>query len=147
MILAHLEQADRYLILHGGFPAAIGFLREQPLAELPEGRIEIAAAMYATVFRGPLRQRSEARLEAHRHYIDIQYVIAGVEEMGWSPRANCRRPQGLYDKARDIEFFDDAPDSYVTVRVGEFAIFFPEDTHAPLVGEGEVRKVVVKVPA
>ena len=146
MILARLEQADRYLALHPDFPAAIAFLRGQPLGDLPQGRIEIAGTMYAMVSRSPARQRSEARLEAHRRYIDIQYLIAGVEEMGWKARSRCQRPHGQYDAEKDIEFFNDVPDSYVTVRPGQFVIFFPDDAHAPLIGTGEVHKVVIKVP-
>ena len=87
MILARLEQADRYLALHPDFAAAIAFLRSGPMVDVPLGRIEIGGAAYAAVSRSPARQRSEARLEAHRKHIDIQYVISGVEEMGWSGAA------------------------------------------------------------
>ncbi len=146
MILARLEQADRYLAINSDFPAAIAFLRGQSLADLPLGRIEIAGTMYAMVSRSPGRQRSEGRLEAHRKYIDIQFVIAGVEEMGWKARSRCQRPQHQYDPEKDIEFFADVPNSYVTVHPGEFVIFFPDDAHAPLIGTGVVHKVVIKVP-
>ena len=146
MILARLEQADCCLPLHGDFPAAIAFLRGQQLSDLPQGRIEIAGAMHAVVTRSPLRRRSEAHLEAHRRFIDIQCVIAGVEEMGWKSRPQCRDLHSPYDAGKDIEFFSDTPDSYVTVHAGEFVIFFPSDAHAPLIGSGEVHKVVVKVP-
>jgi biofilm protein TabA len=147
LILARLEQADRYLALHPDFSAAIAFLRGQPLDHLREGRIEIAGASYALLSRSPARHRSEARLEAHRQHIDIQYLIAGIEEMGWKPRAGCQQPQGPYDAEKDIEFFGDMPDSYLTVRPGEFVIFFPDDAHAPLIGTGGVHKVVIKVPS
>jgi biofilm protein TabA len=146
MILARLEQADRYLLLHRDFAAAVAFLRDQPLSDLPLGRAEITATVYAMISRSPARQRSEARLEAHRKYIDIQYVIAGVEEMGWKPHTRCQRQHGEYDAERDIEFFNDLPDTYITVRPGQFVVFFPDDAHAPLIGSGEVHKVVIKVP-
>jgi YhcH/YjgK/YiaL family protein len=147
LILARLEQADRYLALHPDFSAAMAFLRGQPLNRLPQGRIEIAGAMYAMLSRSPARHRSDARLEAHRKYTDIQYLIAGIEEMGWRSRSRCQQPQGQYDGEKDIEFFSDTPDSYLTVRPGEFAIFFPDDAHAPLIGTGGVAKVVIKVPS
>ena len=146
MILARLEQADRYVALHPDFPAAIAFLRGQPLADLPQGRIEITGTMYAMVSQSPARQRSEARLEAHRRYIDIQIVVAGVEEMGWKARSRCQRPHNQYDTEKDVEFFADTPDSYVTVHPGEFVVFFPDDAHAPLIGTGTIHKVVIKVP-
>jgi YhcH/YjgK/YiaL family protein len=145
MILARLEQADRYLALHQDFPAAVAFLRGQPLSDVPLGRIEIAGAMYAAASRSPARQRSEARLEAHRNYIDIQYVISGVEEMGWKARSRCERPHDQYDAEKDIEFFADSPDSYVALLPGEFVVFFPDDVHVPLIGTGTVFKAV-KVP-
>ena len=146
MILARLEEADRYLALHPDFAAVFGFLRGQPLNDLPLGRIEIAVAMYAMVSRSATRPRSEARVEVHRKYIDIQYLISGVEEMGWKACGRCLRRHDQYDAEKDIEFFDDAPDSYVTVLPGEFVVFFPEDAHAPLIGTGVVHKVVIKVP-
>jgi len=146
MILVQLHQADRYLPLHRDFAAAVAFLRDQPLSDLPLGRVEITATVYAVIARSPARQRSEARLEAHRKYIDIQYVIAGVEEMGWKPRSGCQRQHGDYDAEKDIEFFRDLPDTYITVRPGQFVIFFPDDAHSPLIGSGEIHKVVIKVP-
>ena len=146
MILARLEQANRYLPLHPDFAAALAFLRREPPDGWPPGRIEIAGNTYAAVSRSPGRRRSEARLEAHRKYIDIQYIIAGVEEMGWRAIGGCEHPRGPYDAQQDIEFFDDAPDSYVTVHPGEFVVFFPDDAHAPLIGSGEIHKIVVKVP-
>ena len=43
------------------------------------------------------------------------------------------------------EFFNDAPSTYFTILPGEFAIFFPGDGHAPLIGEGETKKIIIKV--
>ena len=146
MILARLEQADRYLALHPDFRAALAFLRGGALDDLPQGRIDVAGTMYAVVSRPSLRQRSEALLEAHREYIDIHYLIAGVEELGWRARTRCQEPNGQYDAEKDVELFGDAPDDYFTVRPGEFVVFFPDDAHAPLIGSGEVHKIVIKVP-
>jgi len=66
--------------------------------------------------------------------------------MGWSPRSRCQRPHDQYDAEQDIEFFGDTPDTYVTVHPSEFAVFFPDDAHAPLIGTGEIHKIVIKVP-
>ena len=65
--------------------------------------------------------------------------------MGWRPVAECVSPKTDYQAAHDIRFFNDAPSSWVSTPVGSFCIFFPEDAHAPLVGAGMIRKVVVKV--
>ena len=79
-------------------------------------------------------------------YIDIQVLIRGEQEtFGWSERADLRKPLGEFDAQKDIRFFDDEPQTFYTLRPGQFTIFFPEDGHAPMIGEGDVRKIIVKV--
>lgn len=146
MILDCLEKADRYLPLHLDFASAITFLRRQPLDRLPLERIEIAGgSVIATVSKSTARKREDAVLEAHRKFIDIQYLIGGVEEMGWRCRDRCQKRQTEYDAAKDVELFTDAPDTYFTMHPGQFVIFFPDDAHSPLLGTGECHKIVIKV--
>lgn len=95
--------------------------------------------------------RDDAKLECHRRYIDIQLVLAGVDEMGWRALAECVDPATAYDQTRDIRFFNDPAASWVAVAPGAFCLFFPEDAHAPLVSTqkgtsaARIRKVVVKI--
>jgi YhcH/YjgK/YiaL family protein len=91
------------------------------------------------------RTRAEAKLECHRRYIDIQLVLEGIDEMGWKPLVECVGPATDYDAARDIQFFDDAPASWIATPPGSFCLFFPDDAHAPLVSTGMIRKVVLKI--
>jgi YhcH/YjgK/YiaL family protein len=64
--------------------------------------------------------------------------------MGWSPLAACR--QALpFDASKDVGLCNDISASWVLVPQGSFALFFPEDAHAPLAGTGKVKKAVVKV--
>src|SRR5512135_223723 len=136
MILDALNHSDRYLALHPLFAAAFAFLHGTDLHALEAGRHAIdGERLFAIVEACPGRARTEARLECHRRYIDIQLVLEGVDEMGWKPLADCRDPATDYDAVRDIRFFDDAPASWVATPAGAFCVFFPEDAHAPLVGE------------
>jgi YhcH/YjgK/YiaL family protein len=93
------------------------------------------------------KTREAARLECHRKYIDIQLVLEGDEEMGWKPLADCLNPVSDYSAEKDIQFFHDAPASWVAVPPEHFTIFFPEDAHAPLVARqgGMIRKVIFKI--
>ena len=146
MILDRLENAGRYEHLHPAFARAFAFLRRPDLADLPPGRYEIdGARLYCSISKVPGRTRAEAPLEAHRKYIDIQYVIAGTETMGWKPTRDCRAVSAAYDPAQDIGFFADEPASWTEVPPGSFVIFFPQDAHAPLVGSGEIHKAVLKI--
>jgi YhcH/YjgK/YiaL family protein len=86
--------------------------------------------------------------EAHRKYIDVQYLYAGTEVMGWAPLAGAAE-RVAYDPARDVAFYDPPKDVTLTVvPAGTFAIFFPTDVHMPQAAHGvsvEIGKIVVKV--
>jgi biofilm protein TabA len=146
MVLDVLTAADRYVSLHPAFARAFAFLSSTDLHALPTGRNDIAGdAMFVILDRKDGRGREGARLEAHRRYIDIQYTIGGDEEIGWTPLASCVTPEGAFDDTKDIVFFRDAPSAWLRVPHGTFAIFFPEDAHAPLAGRGALVKAIVKL--
>jgi len=146
MIQDRLENAERYYGLHPGFRVAFEFLKTQNLRELPLGRQEIdGTRLFVLVARDPGRGRAGAKLEAHRKYIDIQYVIAGDEVIGVQPTVECKAIAEPYNPARDIIFFADKVEKWISLPPGTFIVFFPEDAHAPLAGDGEVHKAVVKV--
>ena len=50
-----------------------------------------------------------------------------------------------YNEQKDIAFYIDRPTAYTKIYPGQFAIYFPEDGHAPGIGQGNIRKVIVKV--
>lgn len=146
MIVDRLANAEDYCDMHPLFERAFAFLRRADLAQLPEGRHEIDGdRLFCLISKGPGRSRDEAPLEAHRKYIDIQYIIAGTDDMGWKPTSACRISSVAYDAEKDIEFFKDAPDAWTVVPAGSFAMFFPRDAHAPLVGTGTIHKAVLKI--
>lgn len=146
MILDTLAQANAYLALHAQFPRAFEFLRGTDLMALTPGMHTVQGKqIFAIVEACQGRTREDAQLECHRRHIDIQLVLEGVDEMGWKPVSECVRPATDYDAARDIRFFKDTPSSWIATPAGSFCLFFPEDAHAPLVSEGLIRKVVVKI--
>ena len=146
MILDKLENAENYYDMHPDFEKAFAFLRQKGLAGLPADRYEIdGERLFCMISKGLGRSRAEAKLEAHRKYIDIQYVIAGADEMGWKPTSACARVDTPYNADKDIEFFKDKPDSWTEVPAGSFVIFFPQDAHAPMVSNEEIHKAVLKI--
>ncbi len=146
MILDRLRNAGRYEQTHNGFKAAFEFLKSAGLASLEPGRHAIDGdRVFVLVSRDLGRGRSGAKLEIHRKYIDIQLVVSGEEEIGWKPMAECREPEADFDPTRDLGFFRDQPDLWLPLPPGTFAVFFPEDAHAPLGGQGSLHKAIVKV--
>lgn len=146
MILSALSQSSRYAALHPLFQQAFDYIRDTDLNALAPGRYPIVGDdLFAIVEQVPAKTKEMAKLEAHRRYIDIQLVLDGDENMGWKPLADCLNPVAEHSEEKDIRFFHDAPASWVAVPPDHFCIFFPEDAHAPLVGSGQVKKVIFKV--
>ncbi len=146
MIIDKLSRAEKYYSMHPAFEKAFTFLRENDLSKLSVGRHEIDGdKMFCLISEGQGKTRDEAKLEAHRKYIDIQYIISGTDEMGWKPTAECTNIETEYSEENDIGFFSDKPEIWRKVPAGSFAIFFPEDAHVPMVSDSEIHKAVIKV--
>ena len=146
MILDSLNNIDRYATLHPLFPSAIAFMRSTDLYALKPGIHPInGEELFVIVEEAQGRTHVEAKLECHRKYIDIQLVMEGTDEMGWKPLEDCCQPLGEYDTEKDIRFFNDAPDSWITTRANAYCIFFPQDAHAPLVSTRKIRKLIFKI--
>ena len=148
MIHDTLDHLFRYEGMHPGVLRGLKFLAETDFSALPDGRAEIDGDnVFANVMTVDTKPMNDTP-EAHRKYIDIQYLISGREHIDVGPleamteevKAN---PQG------DIWFYH-GPMDRVTIGDGRFAVLFPGDAHAPGIAAEKpetVRKVVVKVLA
>ncbi len=146
MILAPRTQLARYAALHPLFQQVIDFLSQTDVSALAAGVHPIVGEdLFVIVEKTQGRARSAAKLECHRRYIDIQLVLAGSDEMGWRAVADCCQPIDTFDTARDIQFFNDLPNAWITTLPDTFCLFFPDDAHAPLVSEGEIHKLIFKI--
>lgn len=146
MILDTLQNRELYYFLSPRLRQAFEWLDRTNVASLEVGRHDIDGDdIFVNVSELDLRPRSEAALELHREYIDIQVVFGGEEEFGWSPKSVVATPRAEFDIERDIQFFLDTPQTFYTVREGQFTILTPEDAHAPMLGTGHVRKLIFKV--
>jgi YhcH/YjgK/YiaL family protein len=144
MIFSTLSQSSRYAALHPLFPRAFEYIRNTDLLALAPGRYPIVGEqLFVIVENVAGRTREAAKLECHRKYIDIQLVLEGTDEMGWKALADCVQP--VSDYKEDIQFFYGAPAIWIATPPGAFCIFFPEDAHAPLVSNGNIRKVIFKI--
>ena len=146
MIIDILVNADKYAGLHRNFTKAFEFIKSQNLETIEVGKYAIdGAELNASVSLKDGVTAEEAKFEAHDYYIDIQVCPTGKERLGWKPRQACTQPKGEYNTEKDVIFYNDQPDTYFELNAGQFAIFYPEDVHAPMIGEGPIKKLVVKV--
>jgi biofilm protein TabA len=146
MIIDSLQGFERYLSMHPAFPAAFRFMTETNLTELACGRHEIDGnKLYCTIWEGEGKGLEIPPLEVHDSYIDIHILLEGNESIGFKNRAQCFSENTPYDESRDIAFYDEAPHNFINISPGNIALFFPHDAHAPLIGEGHIKKAVIKV--
>lgn len=151
MILSNIENARRYAGLSKSLAVAIEWILENRNTPFEKGVKHIGysdsgAEIVAKYEETSLLPREKVSLEAHRRFIDIQLPVKGPEKMGWASMSGLKLPRGEYDDSNDIVFFGDSATALFTVNPGQLVIFFPEDAHAPNIGLGNHRKIVVKVP-
>jgi len=147
MIIDKIENANLYENLGERISKAFDYIRNTDLKKLVPGRYEINGGnIFALVSEYQTKPESEGKLEAHRKYIDVQYVITGEERMGYAP---LERQEIIekYKEENDIMFFK-GEKSFTKVEEGMFAVFFPVDLHMPGINTGitsHVKKLVIKV--
>ncbi len=146
MIVDNLANAANYFSLHPLFEKAFDYIRQLDMESAPTGSVEIEGKqLRASIVETALKPADAARLETHKRFIDIQIPIAQAETFGWKSLSTLTASEKGYDEANDIEFYADKPSALVNVLPGEFVIFSPEDGHAPLIGEGPTKKIIIKV--
>ena len=147
MIIDTLANAEKYISLHPLFAQAFEYIKAQNLPEAELGKFDIAEGLKAIYSdkNGMPAAESIAKFECHNKNIDIKLCIRGVEQIGWKPRSSCVSQKGEYNTEKDVLFYDDAPDMYFQLTNNQFAIFFPEDVHAPMIGDAAIKKLVIKV--
>ena len=145
MVTATLKDFHRYCSLHPQFHKVEEFLKTYKFGKPGERFYIDGEKLFVIPALDNAKAKINALLEAHNRYIDIQICLEGIETMGWCDRSDCKSPKNSFDSEKDIIFYNDKSLNYFEVPAGSFAIFFPEDCHAPLIGEGMIRKVIFKV--
>ena len=143
--LAHLS---RYEGMHPGVLRGLKFLAQTDFSQLPDGPVDIDGKnVFANIMTVETKPDNDTP-EAHRRYIDIQYLASGNERIGVGP-LEAMREEVEARPDNDIWFYHGDLD-LVTIGDGRFAVLFPGDAHAPCIAVDKpqtVRKVVVKVLA
>jgi YhcH/YjgK/YiaL family protein len=139
---AYYKNSDRW-------NKAFAFLKDNDLTKLELKRYDLDGDnLYVMVSEYNTKNPENARYEAHRKYIDIQYVVSGRELIGIAPLASKDSILQEYDATKDIEFLSVKKGITVQATPTKFFVFFPEEAHMPGLKEetnAPVRKAVVKI--
>lgn len=148
MVVDTLENLEKYASLNPLFAQAIEFLKSTDLSALEVGKTELKGSdLVVNVQQTGPKTKEQAKLETHNVFIDIQIPLSGVEVMGYTAAKDCKPANAPYNAEKDITFFEGLADDYITMKPGMFAIFFPQDGHAPGITPTGVKKIVVKIKA
>ena len=146
MIKDDIKRAEVYYNISANLKKGFEWIKKNDLKNLPDGRYEISDKIYANL--QSYQTKDNAPYEAHRDYIDIQYMVSGEEVSGVTDYSNCSTIEN-YDKEKDIEFLKiNVDEKFYQIKEGEFFVFFPHDAHKPALKLREpqnVKKVIVKV--
>ena len=146
MVVDKIENLKNYVSLNPLFAKVVEYFESTDLLAQEVGKVKLQGDDLVINFQqAKAKTKEEARLETHNRFIDIQIPLDGVELMGYTPRADLKEEE--YNAEKDITFFEGLAESYFTVKPGMFAIFFPQDGHAPGITETGVKKIIVKVLA
>jgi len=146
MIVDKLENLRKYQGSFSRFKDVFDFIQTIDLKLLTEGKKPMPQELgFVGIDRVMARPKEGACLEAHKKYIDIQIPFSNLDTMGWKSVFDCRTIKVPYNEEKDVVFYADEVDFYIPVRPGQFIIFFPEDAHVPIIGNGLIHKAVIKV--
>lgn len=146
MVIDKIENYLCYANLSERMAKGFEFIKNTDLVEIESGKYEIDQDdIFAIVQEYDTKEEKNCKLEGHKKYIDIQYMIKGVELMG----VTTKKDQKIIEvnEEKDYTFYE-GETSLLKVGKGMFTIFFPDDLHRPCVKAGQiakVKKVVVKV--
>lgn len=144
MIKDSVLYVDNYSFLDDKVKQGLQYLLSTDFSAVEDGKYDISDDMYVNI--QSYTTKVDADYEAHRKYIDIQYLISGSEKIGIADY-DCCRPKIKYDEDNDIEFLS-GDGEYVELYEKEFMILYPSDAHKPSISisvPSIVRKAVVKV--
>lgn len=146
MILDHIKNINNYKFLSNSMIRALEHIRDTDFSELEERTYEVDGRELFFFIQSYETKAVNDTPEAHRQYADIQYIISGTEQIGI---AQLDAAEEIEARPQNDIWFYRCPMDFVTLSEGMFAVFFPNDAHAPCIspasGSNSVRKCVFKV--
>lgn len=146
MIIDQLKNASSYFDISKNIGAALCYLCDTDLLKIEPGRYEIDGSnIYAMMQKYETKLKENGIWEAHRHYIDVQYIMKGTELIGYANIEYLKA--GEYDAVKDmLPLYGNGV--YFEARAGTFVILMPQDAHMPGIAVStpqSVEKIVLKV--
>lgn len=148
MIYDNIKHIETYANVSGDIRLGLEWLRDvKPDVEV--GAYVLSPRVKAIVSEYATKRENEYGYEAHRQFIDIQYLLSGTEKICSLPLEYLKETK-VYNEEYDAAFYkeESVRPQELLLGNGYFAIFFPQDGHMPQLCTNDtkpVKKVVIKV--
>lgn len=148
MIYDKIDNLEIYAGISEDIRLGLEWLRDVN-PNIEKGVYELSSHVKAIVSEYITKEVNENGYEAHRDFIDIQYLWRGSEKICCLPLEYLKETK-TYKTEIDAAFYEETsvkPQEMV-IGNGYFAIFYPQDGHMPCLsvkGDIEVKKVVLKI--
>ena len=114
MILDSLENSKRIECIHPLFKQAFDYVKSTDFSKMEDGKYDIADAGFTVSIASLFgKEKSEAAIETHKKFIDIQFPLLGVEKIGFisrktgTPRVSAKGISGRWlsrSRSNNIEY-------------------------------------------
>lgn len=154
MIIGFIDNlsSNKWLSGMGRSNKIVDIIEKTDFIKKDDGTIKIDAddLYYILTTYNTSNNIEEKPAEAHRKFIDLQYILYGEEKIGYADYSSPKMLLKEYDEGSDAEFFKRIEnESFFVLKKGMYAVFFPEDVHRPGLTNKEtrgIRKVIFKIP-
>lgn len=147
MVVDKIENSNLYVGMNDRFIAAFEYLKKTDFSLLESGKYSVDGNdIFAIINEYETKDHTDGNLEAHKKYIDIQFMSSGSEKIGVATKRN-QTPVKTYDSKDDYHLFNEKC-NFVSLTKGMFGIFYPDDLHLTGIRNNsseKVKKIVVKV--
>lgn len=144
MIVGNLQNTTPYNELHPDFEKVFNLVKNTDWSKEEFGKIHLDGDR-VFIIHSQVNAVEKQVLEYHKKYIDIHFLICGEETIGWKNTADCKEIKQVFNEEDDFGLFDDEAVKFERLEPNDFAIVFPEDAHAPIIGSGKIHKLIAKI--
>lgn len=145
-LLEQNRHAAKKLMSNPNYVLALKFIKEHDLASFPEGRYDIKGEdVYMEISDVAMIAAEHSRLEAHDSIIEIHAPISGAESYGIRDRRKCHQPVASDEEGKDVTYYEDTIERVMTAKPGQTVTFSPLQAHASRIGDGRLKKAIIKV--
>lgn len=127
MIVCPFKELGRYAAVIPGLEEAVKMA--ESITSMEPATYPLENGGKILVQSGTTKAAERRLLEAHRKFLDIQYIVKGSEAVGWAP-VDTLTPEGEFNTAKDAGMYSGHCD-FMEIAEGYCYVVFPEDAHMP----------------